>query len=97
MRAPHESVNRQELKDPIDGMRDYELPAIKRYLQFLRCYLDRLKQQSYLAYDRYLGAGLPIGLGVIEGACRHHHRGALAATWRRSGAAPSSVTQQRRF
>ena len=39
MRAPHESVNRQELKDLIDGMRDYELPAIKRYLQFLR-YLD---------------------------------------------------------
>ena len=39
MRAPHESVNRQELKDLIDSMRDHELPAIKRYLQFLR-YLD---------------------------------------------------------
>ena len=39
MRAPHESVNRQELKDLIDSMRDYELLAIKRYLQFLR-YLD---------------------------------------------------------
>ena len=39
MRAPHESVDRQELKDLIDSMRDHELPAIKRYLQFLR-YLD---------------------------------------------------------
>ena len=39
MRAPHESVKRQELKDLIDSMRDHELPAIKRYLQFLR-YLD---------------------------------------------------------
>ena len=39
MRAPQETVNRQELKDLIDNMRDHELPAIKRYLQFLR-YLD---------------------------------------------------------
>ena len=39
MRAAHESVNRQELKDLIDIMHDHELPAIKRYLQFLR-YLD---------------------------------------------------------
>ena len=39
MRAPHESVNRKQLKDLIDSMRDDDLPAIKRYLQFLR-YLD---------------------------------------------------------
>ena len=39
MRAPHESVNKQELKDLIDSIRDHELPAIKRYLQFLS-YLD---------------------------------------------------------
>lgn len=45
MRAPHESVNRQQLKDLIDGMRDHDLPAIKRYLQFLR-YLDDPVAQS---------------------------------------------------
>ena len=39
MRAPHESVNRKQLKDLIDSMRDDDLPAIKRYLQFLR-FLD---------------------------------------------------------
>lgn len=32
-------------------------------------YLRNHKQ--YLRYDRYLAAGLPIGSGVIEGACRH--------------------------
>ena len=32
-------------------------------------YLSRHK--SYMHYDRYLAAGLPIGTGVIEGACRH--------------------------
>jgi hypothetical protein len=30
-----------------------------------------LKYKSYLAYDEYLAAGLPIASGVIEGACRH--------------------------
>ncbi len=30
-----------------------------------------LKYAPYLRYDRYLAAGLPIGTGVIEGACRH--------------------------
>lgn len=39
MSTSQESVNRQELKDLIDCMREDELPAIKRYLQFLR-YLD---------------------------------------------------------
>lgn len=39
MSTPQESINRQELKDLIDGVHDDELPAIKRYLQFLR-YLD---------------------------------------------------------
>ena len=39
MSTPQKSVNRQELKDLIDGMHEDELPAIKRYLQFLR-YLD---------------------------------------------------------
>jgi len=37
--TPQSSVSRQELKDLIDGMHEDELPAIKRYLQFLR-YLD---------------------------------------------------------
>jgi hypothetical protein len=30
-----------------------------------------LNHPCYLRYDRYLAAGLPIGTGVIEGACRH--------------------------
>lgn len=30
-----------------------------------------LNQAPYLRYDQYLAAGLPIGSGVIEGACRH--------------------------
>jgi hydroxypyruvate isomerase len=30
-----------------------------------------LNHQQYMRYDRYLAAGLPIGTGVIEGACRH--------------------------
>ena len=39
MSTPQESIDRKELKDLIDGVHDDELPAIKRYLQFLR-YLD---------------------------------------------------------
>lgn len=27
--------------------------------------------RSYMRYDEYLAAGLPIGSGVVEGACRH--------------------------
>lgn len=30
-----------------------------------------LNHKEYLRYDQYLAAGLPIGTGVIEGACRH--------------------------
>ncbi len=30
-----------------------------------------LNHQQYMHYDQYLAAGLPIGTGVIEGACRH--------------------------
>lgn len=30
-----------------------------------------LNHQRYMHYDRYLAAGMPIGTGVIEGACRH--------------------------
>ena len=47
------------------------------------------KHQSYLAYDQYLGAGLPIGSGVIEGACRHlvkDRLGLTGARWRLRGA-----------
>ena len=48
-----------------------------------------LKYQNYLAYDRYLAAGLPIGSGVIEGACRHllkDRMGVTGARWRLPGA-----------
>ncbi len=44
-----------------------------------------LKYKDYLAYDRYLAAGLPIGSGVIEGACRHlvnDRLGLTGARWR---------------
>ena len=30
-----------------------------------------LNHKHYMRYDRYLAKGLPIGTGVIEGACRH--------------------------
>jgi hypothetical protein len=30
-----------------------------------------LNHRQYMQYDQYLAAGLPIGTGVIEGACRH--------------------------
>lgn len=46
VRTPQESINRQELKDLIDGVHDDELPAIKRYLQFLR-YLDDPVARSF--------------------------------------------------
>ena len=54
-----------------------------------RCANYLLKYQDYLAYDQYLAAGLPIGSGVIEGACRHlvnDRLGITGARWRLSGA-----------
>ena len=30
-----------------------------------------LNHQKYMRCDEFLAAGLPIGTGVIEGACRH--------------------------
>ena len=42
-----------------------------------------------MAYDQYLADGLPIGSGVIEGACRHLVKDRLARTgarWRLRGA-----------
>ena len=54
-----------------------------------RCANYLLKYQEYLAYDRYLAAGLPIGSGVIEGACRHlvkDRLGLTGARWRLRGA-----------
>jgi hypothetical protein len=48
-----------------------------------------LKYRAYLAYDRYLTAGMPIASGVIEGACRHLVKDRLAVTgarWRLRGA-----------
>ena len=48
-----------------------------------------LKYQDYMAYDRYLATGLPIGSGVVEGACRHlvnDRLGITGARWRLRGA-----------
>jgi len=36
-----------------------------------KCATYLLNKSPYLQYDRYLSKGLPIGTGVIEGACRH--------------------------
>lgn len=54
-----------------------------------RCANYLLKYKPYLAYDRYLAAGFPIGSGVIEGACRHlvnDRLGITGARWRLPGA-----------
>ena len=48
-----------------------------------------LKYKHYLAYDEFLAAGLPIGSGVVEGACRHlinDRLGLTGARWRLTGA-----------
>ena len=47
-----------------------------------------LNHQQYMRYDEYLAAGLPIGTGVIEGACRHLvcDRMDRAARWSLKGA-----------
>lgn len=36
-----------------------------------KCATYLLNKSPYLRYDRYFAKGLPIGTGVIEGACRH--------------------------
>jgi len=36
-----------------------------------KCATYLLNKSDYLRYDHYLSEGLPIGTGVIEGACRH--------------------------
>ena len=36
--------------------------------QYLNYFAER---REYMKYDEYLGAGYPIGSGVVEGACRH--------------------------
>ena len=54
-----------------------------------RCAKYLLKYQDYLAYDQYLATGLPIGSGIIEGACRHlvnDRLGITGARWRLRGA-----------
>ena len=48
-----------------------------------------LKYRSYLRYDQYLAAGMPIATGVIEGACRHLIKDRMditGACWRLRGA-----------
>ena len=47
-----------------------------------------LKYQNYLAYDRYLAGGLPIG-SVIEGACRHLVKDRMWASRVRAGGCPA--------
>lgn len=48
-----------------------------------------LKNSPYLRYNEYLGEGLPIATGVIEGACRHLIRDRMditGARWSLEGA-----------
>jgi hypothetical protein len=44
-----------------------------------------LKYKDYLHYDEYLAAGLPIGSGVIEGACRYLVKDRMEITGARWG------------
>jgi hypothetical protein len=49
-----------------------------------KCARYILKRTDMLRYDRYLAEGLPIGSGVIEGACRHLMKDRMdlsGATW----------------
>ena len=57
-----------------------------------RCANYLLKYQRYLAYDQYLADGLPIGSGVIEGACRHLVKDRLARTGARLRALHSATS-----
>jgi len=48
-----------------------------------------LKYKPYLRYHEYLAVGMPIGSGVVEGACRHlinDRLGKTGARWRLTGA-----------
>ncbi len=47
------------------GLSDKERTPVDAAARYL------LNHKQYLRYDRYLAAGMPIGSGVIEGACRH--------------------------
>jgi hypothetical protein len=47
------------------GLSDKEREPVDAAVTYL------LNHKQYMHYDRYLAAGLPIGTGVIEGACRH--------------------------
>lgn len=54
-----------------------------------RCADYLLKYSDYMNYNEYLAAGVPIGSGVIEGACRHLVKDRMEITgarWRLSGA-----------
>jgi hypothetical protein len=56
----------EELKNQIDAAKE---PATRQALEKLRSYLN--ENQDSLWYARRLAEGLPIGSGLIEGACKN--------------------------
>lgn len=64
------------------GLSDEQRAAVDKAAGYL------LRHQQYMKYDQYLAAGMPIGSGVIEGACRHLvcDRMDRAARWSLKGA-----------
>ena len=52
-------------KATLGGLTARRRKPVDKCAGYLTAYVD------YQHYDRYLGAGMPIGTGVIEGACRH--------------------------
>lgn len=81
-RAPHVAagMRRSATKRKLSKTRRAAVDVCANYL---------LKYKDYLAYDQYLAAGLPIGSGVIEGACRHlvnDRLGITGARWRLTSA-----------
>jgi hypothetical protein len=50
-----------------------------------KCAYYLLSKKQYMQYDKYLAAGLPIGSGVIEGACRYLVKDRMEITGARWG------------
>lgn len=55
-----------------------------------------LTYKSFMRYDQYLAAGLPIASGVIEGACRHLVKDRMDLTGARWGLASAEAVLQLR-
>jgi hypothetical protein len=73
-------LKQMSTKQNLRGSRARQLSAVINYFHHHR---------RFMQYDLYLAAGLPIGSGVAEGACRHLVKDRMELTgmrWRTSGA-----------